>query len=334
MNDSIAFIISNILIVGAVSVSIMLFLLAVYDLILARHTAQAKISPLPTITVIIMSTGGADEINDCLKSVRMAKYRKLDTVIVRINNRRSELALSKALIKKYRHVKQYTPRKNYSYSRLMQAAYRRSERGSIVVVIDSHLRFSDGVFSAIAHHRDIIQKNHIIRLQHRSNVYGFAGVILSIKASSKRIYEKLRSVLRVPRSKLQTQRCYVLPGKLLLKSLENYSLRLHDDLEVITQPRLSIAAYGTSHKKYITRLLGLGVILFIASAMTQSAVAGSGLEAATISWLLVAISSTLIVIFDAHTNLRQKIEAAVCFGFMPILALIAYATSTKHSASS
>lgn len=336
MNEIIVFIVPTILIIGVVGLSLALFLLAVHDLIGIRRNAKPKRFLQPKITVVVMSTGSVNAAKECLMSLRRLRYRKLDIVVVGMRGQRSELLQIKKLAKKYTHVGYYQPRKEYSHSKLIHEAYKRSERGSTVVVIDSHMLVTREAIDNIARLSDTIESGKMIRLQPSGNDQGLAGVIMSLKSSAYRMFIKLSSVLHVPLPVTQRRSGYVLASSLVAtKNQRKHFAWAYDDSKVtIAHTRLSVApALGTGIKD-IGGLIGFVAIVAIALVMIQTAIEGNGLEALTISWLLIATTAALLVVFDTHTSTRQKIETVVCFGFMPIMVLIAYVTSIKYDTSS
>lgn len=336
MNDIIVSIIPIVLTIGVVSLSFTLFLLAVHDFIVARHSVKLKESILPDITVIVLSTGRREEINSCLMSMKKIRYRKLDAIVVGASGHRSELSQVKKIVRKYAHVRYYQPRKEHTHSKLIQEAYKRSERGSIVIVIDSFMLVNRAILDDLDRSSNIIESGKIIRLQPTSNDYGLAGVIMSIRGSAHRMFIKLCSVLHVPVPAARRLGGYILASSHLGVSARKPSTWKYSDFRTITtsSSRLSMAGMFGASIKVVGRLIGFVGIVVVAFAMVQAAIEGSGLEALTISWLLVATAAALLVLFDTDTNWRQKIETVACFGFIPIMVLIAYVTTVKYDTSS
>lgn len=332
MNDFIVTIVPTVLIIGVVGLSLALFLLAIHDLIVIRRKAKPKRLLQPKITVVVMSTGSVNAAQDCLMSLRRSRYRKLDIVVVGAKGHRTEHTQVKKLAKKYVHVGYYQPRKEYAHSKLIHEAYKRSERGSIVIVIDSHMVVTR---EAIDNSARLGESGKVIRLQPSNNDYGLTGVIMSLKGSAYRMFIKLISVLHIPMPAMQRHGGYVLASSLVTTNQRKYFAWAYDDSKVtVVHSRLSVVPASGVGIKAVSGLVGLAAIVAIALVMIQVAIEGKGLEALTISWLLIAIAAALLVLFDTHTSTRQKIETVVCFGFMPIMVLIAYVTSINYDTSS
>ena len=316
--------------IGVLVLSLTLLVFAIYDMVITHRVQNLKVYPLPKITIIIMSPSTIHMASRCLMMVRKLKYRSLDSVIVTAGSSTSDTAAIRKLARKYAHVRHYHPRKTYASETLVHEAYKRSERGSIVVVIDSHMLLSRSTIDAIVRHTADMDAGRVIQLQRQSLSYGLAGVIVTFKYSAYRMLTSLESILKLSSKDVRRHGGYAMDSTFISAKHRKLKAVTYSDAAItLATPRLGVGSWPSKARKAVGKSIGFIGTSVIAVIMILAAIEGSGLEALTASWLFLSIAMILLVLFDSHTNLRQKIETVACAGFMPIMLLIAVITSLR-----
>lgn len=128
----------EIVLIGSTAMGMVCVVLAsIYDLrrTLWRSTQAVRSRPRSHVTVLVAMRRSSDDINACVKSIRRLHYRRYD-IVVFADSRVSREAKSAARATKP-YARSYIARKPVGREALVRNAYRRSQRGEMVLVLDA-----------------------------------------------------------------------------------------------------------------------------------------------------------------------------------------------------
>ncbi|MES2876579.1 MAG: hypothetical protein V4678_03865 [Patescibacteria group bacterium] len=314
-----------------ITVLVLIAFNSIYDLIFSFYQTRSKRDlPLatPHITVIIMATDDIQSVRDCLLSLRASEYKKYDVVVANNYLRYGKVDnLSKLLAAHPKPGYYYKSRKRHGYERLIKEGYRRSKKGSAVMLVDSRVRFAGSTLQRVANRQRALAHGDILHIDTNTYRYGFVGVVSSLIDAFVRL-------LRLSSSRLWIRKTKQLRPRMVVPSL--YITHPEHALRHNYEP--SIVMYGEKYREseatsllnrvwLMTRVLTFLLLVWVCISIVMAALGGSRPESFIATWVAVALTGASLVLFDTRATTRQKIEATLCLSFMPILILLAFAAS-------
>lgn len=331
MNELIVVLVPIAVVVALVMLLVLVTFNALYDVISSyynSHLSPQRVSMTPHVTVIITVDDNLEAVRSCLSNLHVSSHKQYDVVLAN-NHRQFETAdtLRKSVAALPVPSRYYKSRKVHSYERLIKEAYKRSKKGSLVVLVDSGVSFDVSTLQRIAEMHELVVAGKILHLDTITPRSGFIGVVLLL-------LDCFNHLLRESTFRLAAFKSNNLQTRTVVSS------------RYLTNHRIStgrsyypgIVVYGEKyHVRYkvmsprgiwmLLKIILLGFMLLVSITTIRSAVDGSGVESFMVAWAALAMTGISIVIFDGRTTKRQKLETMLSLGFMPILMMMSFFVS-------
>lgn len=282
---------------------------ALYDIIRVnkRQRLPRVLQKQPHITVLVYAKNNAATISTCLKSIMKSTYRHFDVVVT---DDGSKDATSQEAKRVQRDLKQgslrvYKKRKAASTQKVLEAAYQKSKKGELVLVVSgdtiigkTFLRQCAGEFRAFP--AEAIKLN-----THYEVATNLGMVVPRFQQLGRHLQMKLSSLFHIEKNQgddtsvLYTQKAF----RQLQKSKVAVSYRGHLVVELLQRPKVLSA----QHRSLVSTL-GVGAGIALATYATYLAISIQNVTLLLFSWLGVCLWFLGALWLDEAEKIEGKLK--------------------------
>lgn len=266
----------------------------------ARHTRTRR----PHMTIMIEVRHANDDVAACIRSVRRLRYRRYDIVV--FADSRASIQAKRIARSAASRGRVYIARKVSSPEILIRSAYRRSQRGEFVLLLDASQSF---VSSSLNQAVTSLEANH-----------STAGVVLGSALSPVMSMKSMIETMGWLSWKLAAKACAMTglyrsrnmhTGRLYRREMIDGKVRRHR----LTYDSQTMISGAVKSQWLLARVGGYLVAAGLIAIITYAGIMAASLqttEPLLLSWLAVVFWVGITIWLDDAMRLQERIGLTVC----------------------